>query len=100
MLCKNVFRLHFSIMLRHWFDDQDFIVVFNFFSMLENSWKYGLQPLSISKKYIIIAFSTFGVLRKKGVDGRLLHAITAFYGANWSFAVEYMASNQSFPYRR
>ena len=46
-------------MLRHWFDDQDFIVVFNFFSMFEKSWKYGkdlFHALLISEKYNIIAF--------------------------------------------
>ena len=41
MLRKNVFLLHFSIMLRRWFYEQDFIVVLNFFSMFEKSWKYG-----------------------------------------------------------
>ena len=39
MLCKKF--LHFSIIVRRWFDDQDFIVVFNFFSIFEKSWKYG-----------------------------------------------------------
>ena len=46
-------------MLRRLFDDQDFIAVFNFFSMFEKSWKYGkdfLHALSISKKYNMIAF--------------------------------------------
>ena len=28
-------------MLRRWFDDQDFIAVFKFFSMFHKSWKYG-----------------------------------------------------------
>ena len=35
-----MFFLHFLIMLRRWFDDQDFIVVFNFFLMFEKTWKY------------------------------------------------------------
>ena len=47
-------------MLRRWFDDPDFIVVFNFFSMFEKSWKCGkdllAHALSISKKYNMIAF--------------------------------------------
>ena len=41
MLCKMFFLLHFSIMFGRWFDDQDFIVVFNFFSIFEKCWKYG-----------------------------------------------------------
>ena len=36
-----MFFLHFSVMIRRWFNDQDLIVMFNFFSMLEKSWKYG-----------------------------------------------------------
>ena len=39
---KMFFLVHFSVMLWRWFDDQDFIVVFNFFfPMFEKSWKFG-----------------------------------------------------------
>ena len=33
-------------MLKRWFDDQDIIVVFNFFSMFKKSWKYGKDLLA------------------------------------------------------
>ena len=49
----------FLIMLRRWFDDQDFIVVFNFFQCLRNLGnmaKIFLHALSISKNYNMIAF--------------------------------------------
>ena len=61
--------------------------------------KIFLHALVILEKYNMIIFLTLEGLQKNGVDGQLLHAIKAFYGADWSFAVEYMASNQSFPYR-
>ena len=47
-------------MSRRWFDDQDLIVVFNFFFQclrnLGNMAKIFLHALSISKKYNMIAF--------------------------------------------
>ena len=55
----KMFFLHFSIMSRRWFDDQDFIVVFNFFKCLRNLGnmaKIFLHALSILKKYNMIAF--------------------------------------------
>ena len=48
-------------MLRRWFDDQGFVVVFNFFSILinyGNMVKMFLRALSISKKYNMIVFLT------------------------------------------
>ena len=36
-----LFLVHFSMLLRRWFGDQDFIVAFNFFFFFEKSWKYG-----------------------------------------------------------
>ena len=62
--------------------------------------KIFLHALSISKRYSIIAFLTSEGSAEDDVDGQLLHAIKAFRGADWSFVVELMASNQSFPYRR
>ena len=61
MLCKNILFIFllFSIMLRRWFDDQDFIVVFNFSKRsrnLGNMAKIFLHALSISEKYNMIAF--------------------------------------------
>ena len=50
--------------------------------------KVFLHALSISKKYNIIAFLSLEGSEKNGVNGQLLHAIRAFYGANWSFMVE------------
>ena len=97
-----MFFLHFSIILRRWFDDQDFIVAFNFFQCLrnlENMAKCFLQALSISKKHNIIAFLSLEGSEENGVDGQLLHAIKAFYGADWSFVVESIAGNRCFPYK-
>ena len=51
MLCKNVFLLHFSIMLRRLFDDQNFIVLFNFFF---NVW----EILGICQKYFYMLFQS------------------------------------------
>ena len=98
-----MFFLHFSIMLRQWFNYQDFIVAFNFFfnvwEILE-IWQRSFCMLSWSWKSVIwLPFYLWRVSRKNDVDGQLLHAINAFYGADWSFVVEWMASNQSFPYR-
>ena len=48
-------------MLRCWLDDQDFIVVLNFFSMFEKSWKYGKDLFACFvnfEKYYMIAFIT------------------------------------------
>ena len=48
-------------MLRRGFDDQDFIVVFNFFSTFKKSWKYGKDLFACFvnlKKYNMIAFPT------------------------------------------
>ena len=56
-----------------------------FFSMLEKSWKYGkdfFACLSISKKCNIIAFLSLEGSEENGVDGQLLQAIKAFYGAD------------------
>ena len=39
--CYAQMFFHFSVTLRRWFDDQDLIAVFNFFSMYEKSWKCG-----------------------------------------------------------
>ena len=50
--------------------------------------KIVLHALLISKKYNIIAFLFLEVSEENGVDGQLLHAIKAFYGADWSFVVE------------
>ena len=36
-----MFCLHFSVMLRHLFDDQNFTVCSINFSMFKKSWKYG-----------------------------------------------------------
>ena len=47
-------------MSRRWFDDQNLIVVFNFFfSMFEQSWKYGKDLFACFvdlKKFNMIAF--------------------------------------------
>ena len=64
-----------------------------FFQCLRNLGKVAkifLHALSISKKYKMIAFLQYlwRVLKKNGVDGELLHAIKAFYGADWSFVIE------------
>ena len=58
--------------------------------MFEKSWKYGkdLRALSISKNYNITAFLFLEGSKENGVDGQLLHAIKAFYSADWSFVVE------------
>ena len=50
--------------------------------------KIFLHALSISKKYNIIAFLSLKGSEENGVDGQLLHAIKAFYGADWNFVVE------------
>ena len=62
-------------MLRRLFDDQDFIVGFNFFQRLRdfgNMAKIFLLALSISKKYNMIAFLTLegsaGEWRRWSVD--------------------------------
>ena len=47
----------------------------------------------------VTAFLSLEGSKENDVDGQLLHAIKAFYGADWSFVVEKMAGNQSFPYR-
>ena len=46
-------------MLRRWFNDQDFIVVYKFFSMYEKSWKSDEDLFACFvdlKKYNMIAF--------------------------------------------
>ena len=55
---------------------------------LGNMAKISLHALSISKKYNIIAFLSLEGSEENGADGQLLHAIKAFYGADWSFVVE------------
>ena len=50
--------------------------------------KIFLHALSISKKYNITAFLSLEGSKENGVDGQLLHAIKAFYGADWTFVVE------------
>ena len=57
---KMFFLLHFSIMLRRWFDDQDFVLVFNFFLMLEKSWKYGKHLFACFVDRITEFLSNFG----------------------------------------
>ena len=50
-------------MLRCWFDDRNFIVVFNFLSMFEKSWKYGKDLLACFvdlEKYMIAFLSLDG----------------------------------------
>ena len=50
--------------------------------------KIFLHALSISKSYSIITFLSLEGSEENGIDGQLLHAIKAFYGADWSFVVE------------
>ena len=44
--------------------------------------KSFLHALSISKKRNIIAFLSLEGSEENGVDGQMLHAIKAFYGAD------------------
>ena len=63
MLCKNVFLRHFSIMVQRLFDDQNFIVLFNLFSMFEKSLKYAkdLFTCFVDLKRCMIAFATLEI---------------------------------------
>ena len=49
---------------------------------LGNMAKSFLHALSISKKRNIIAFLSLEGSEENGVDGQMLHAIKAFYGAD------------------
>ena len=60
--------------------------------MFENSWKYGKDLfvcfVDLKKRIIWLPFYLLRVPKKNGVDGQLLYAIKAFYGADWSFVIE------------
>ena len=62
MLCKNVFLLPLSIMLRRLFDYQNFIVLLNFFSMFEKSWEYAKKIFTcfFNHEKVIDRLSNFG----------------------------------------
>ena len=63
-----MFFFHFLIMLRRWFNDQDFIVVFNFFSVLEKSWKYGIDLFACFVDLEKVAYNMTAFLSLEGSE--------------------------------
>ena len=63
-------------------------IFFQYLINLGNMAKIFLHVLSISKSYSIITFLSLEGSEENGIDGQLLRAIKAFYGADWSFVVE------------
>ena len=62
------------------------------FFKVEESGKYGKDLFAylvdLEKVYYNGLSNFGGFCQENSVDGQLLHAIKAFYGADWSFVVE------------